>query len=401
MNPRLCIFCGTPLTRETKPEHILQDALGGKSMSKVLDCSDCNSTFGSTIDKALAEEIRPIRNMCHMPSGNGEPPPAVRHDSIAGRIVYGAGGRPRLIEKPFTLTKADGVVTIAIRAGSAEQFVASLKHAAAQLRVPVAELWEKVKAGPTEVVERFEPLPTEPRRQSLGGELSVRAMAKSCLLLAAKHLGNEAVRGPAFAEARNFVTNGDLGDSGGVTLDSRPVPFSDALEARFGPLFNLIQVATDSRGRLLAHFTLYNVIGWQIVLAEEGAPAGFCTALASNPLKPQIWSDKIAEELGVDTAWLETPNFNSGDGVRRFGRMWVVSDDLAREREVGRIVESAFARHGIVGDVVVDNDAIKDQVFAEIHGRMAAMIVRVPYERVISLDEIEALLSESDVGDQA
>ena len=50
-----CIFCRSLLSPETKPEHVLLDALGGRLTTRGVVCSTCNNTFGSTIDKALTD----------------------------------------------------------------------------------------------------------------------------------------------------------------------------------------------------------------------------------------------------------------------------------------------------------------------------------------------------------
>src|SRR3954454_10963210 len=48
-----CIFCDNELTPNTKAEHILLNALGGRKTTRRVICSDCNERFGQTIDKSL------------------------------------------------------------------------------------------------------------------------------------------------------------------------------------------------------------------------------------------------------------------------------------------------------------------------------------------------------------
>ncbi len=70
--------CNESLTSHTKPEHILVSALGGRKSTTRADCSRCNGTFGSTIDKAVTEQVAVLRNMLGLESGAGKPPPALR-----------------------------------------------------------------------------------------------------------------------------------------------------------------------------------------------------------------------------------------------------------------------------------------------------------------------------------
>src|ERR1700747_1977114 len=52
-----CIFCDKALDGNTKPEHILLNALGGRKTTSKVICSDCNNRFGGTIDDALAKQV--------------------------------------------------------------------------------------------------------------------------------------------------------------------------------------------------------------------------------------------------------------------------------------------------------------------------------------------------------
>jgi hypothetical protein len=83
--------------------------------------------------------------------------------------------------------------------------------------------------------------------------------------------GNEEVRAASYDEVRNFIINGDEPfDLNRIHLDSRYIPQSDGLQHNFGKFFNLIYIRSDHAGRVVAHFTLCNVISWQIILAASG-----------------------------------------------------------------------------------------------------------------------------------
>jgi hypothetical protein len=82
-------------------------------------------------------------------------------------------------------------------------------------------------------------------------------------------------------------------------MDSRQFVDVERMKAAYGLLFNMIYVRSDELGRVVGHFTLYNVIAWQFTLAEAGGTPNTKVALISNPLEPSHWSDRAAEEFDV------------------------------------------------------------------------------------------------------
>jgi hypothetical protein len=62
------------------------------------------------------------------------------------------------------------------------------------------------------------------------------------------------------------------------------VPHLDELKGRFGDFFNLIYIRSDEAGRVIGHFTLYlyNVMAWQMVLAESGGTPNLKVGLVSG-----------------------------------------------------------------------------------------------------------------------
>src|ERR1700730_10772144 len=72
----ICIFCDGELGPDTKPEHILLNALGGRKTTRRVICSKHNNDFGGGIDDALADQVGVLRNHLQLESGTGKPPPA-------------------------------------------------------------------------------------------------------------------------------------------------------------------------------------------------------------------------------------------------------------------------------------------------------------------------------------
>jgi hypothetical protein len=50
-----CISCNP--ADDTKPEHILLNAPGGRKKTTRVDCSACNNTFGSAVDDEVGKQV--------------------------------------------------------------------------------------------------------------------------------------------------------------------------------------------------------------------------------------------------------------------------------------------------------------------------------------------------------
>jgi hypothetical protein len=156
----------------------------------------------------------------------------------------------------------------------------------------------------------------------------------------------------------------------------------DELKRRFGKLFNLIYVKSNEAGRVVVHFTLYNIISWRIVLAEAGGTPNTRIGLVANPLDPSKWSDVIADEIDIEFGWLDSPDY-SDEFVRTRARI----SDVVRHyyesetpRELHRIADEVFRKYGIVAD----DEPIKDpellnRIVSEISQRFASHALNLPH----------------------
>ena len=250
-----CIFCENELTEDTKHEHILINAFGGRKKTRGVDCSECNGTFGSTIDDEAAQQVEVLRNMLHLESGTGRPPPGLKK-SGQDVINLAQDGTPELVTKPFTVTKRDdGHFDIQITAKSIEEIARFIPHIAAQIGCSEEDLIRQLEQESTAASFIARRPDTVPHNLSFGGPLALRSFAKSSLALWATHVGNEEARSTGYDDARQFVVEGDEAfNRSRVHLDSRYLPQVDELKRRFGKLFNLIYVKSNEAGRVVAHF---------------------------------------------------------------------------------------------------------------------------------------------------
>lgn len=395
----LCIFCEAELGPGTKPEHILLNALGGRKTTKRAICSKHNNDFGGDIDDALTKQVEVLRNQLQLESGTGKPPPALKsHQAGSERINIRNDGRPELVKPPFTVTDLpDGKFNVEIHARSPEDIKKMIPHLAARLRMTEEEVIKQITQNGQAALVEMRP-DTLHHHISLGGEKALRSVAKSCLVLLATVTDNDAIKAARFDDARNYVQNGGPEFNKERTqIDSRDVPGLDDFKKRFGPFFNLIYVRSNDAGRVVGHFTIYNAISWQIVLAEAGGPPNVVAALVSNPLDPVTWEDDASLLPDIPFEWLDASDrvYEIKLAHERLVTMVKHHVDDARETEIARICNDVFAKHGVTGDnqPITDPNAQK-AIVGEIAQRLAAHALGLRHEQPLSPEQIEAMLRD-------
>jgi hypothetical protein len=399
VSKKLCIFCDNELNATTKPEHILLNALGGRMTTREAICSDCNNNFGGSIDNALTAQVAVIRNLLQLKSGTGSPPPSLKNLAAgADKISIGNDGRLKLEAPPFVATELpDGNHDVKIQVHSQEELNRILPHLAAKLKITEDELKRQIQNGTAAFVEKRPD--TVHHHIPLGGEEALRSVVKSCLVLLATKVGTEALRADSFAAAKDFVLNGSANfNATRIHIDPRELPCAKELEREFGEFFNLIYVGSDSHGRVIGHFTLFNVTGWQVVVTEKDGPRDEKIGLASNPLHPPNWSGRIADRLDIPFSWLDTVD-NTDHLVRakeRLLAMMALHVDQSRETEISRIVSSVCSRYGVTGDDDPIEGAHLDEIVKEVVARTGAHAAGVPHEDKLSPVRLKELLKISD-----
>lgn len=383
-----CIFCDTPLDATTKPEHILINALGGRNTTRTVDCSACNERFGGTIDKALADSVASLRNMLVLESGSGKPPPALRRINAGSDVInLNSDGTLEAVHKPFTVThNPDGTINLQIRANSYEEIARHIPNIAGALKCTEEQVMQLLANTDGTWIARRPG--TIHFHFGFGGQEVSQALVKASLVLWATAVGNKEVASEAFALARRFVLEG--GDEFARTrihLDSRH-PFSpDEWKERFGPFFNLIYIRSDAAGRVVGHFTLYNVVGWHMVLAEGGGTPDLKIALAANPMAPAAVTPlELADEIDIPFDWLDAPDYPR-DFKRAQERLAAFveraqTDALGRQTEA--IIRAVFEKHGVVEGTAVTDPVVKQAILGEITHRFGLHVMNLPFEEKVS-----------------
>ena len=376
------------LDETTKPEHILLNALGGRRETRHAICSGCNNKFGSTIDGTLASQVVTIRNLLRLKSGSGDGPPTLKKVQ-AGEIKINVrgDGRLELAEKPFTVNKlSEDSWNVGVQVNSEEELSNYIPHIAAQLRIPEESLRLQLASAK---ISRVSKRPDAIGHQlSFGGPDAIRSLVKAGLVLWSTLVGNDEVRGGHYGAARHFVLNGDEEFVRTRTnLDLRYLENVDQMVSQYGPLFNLIYVRSNEDGQVCGHFTLYNLLGWQFVLAELGGARNKQIALISNPECPRRWSDAAATLFDIPFEWLTRPDY-SDELVRSKARIEAMLRHYVTTYEpkaMSEIIDECIASLSLTHDQSLTPEQ-QAELTKLINYRLAHYVMNLPYVEPLSLE---------------
>jgi HNH endonuclease len=349
----LCLFCDSSLNESTKPEHILLNALGGRKTTRYAICSAHNNDFGGTIDDALASQVLATRNLFQLKSGSGDEAPAVNKVQAGTiKINIKGDGRLELADKPFTIEKlSEDSWSVHLRVNSEEEINRYIPHIAAKLRIPEDRLRTQLAGAQISLVSERPGFIGH--QLSFGGPEAIRSIVKAGLVLWSTLVGNDEVRGAPYDAARSFICNaGEQFVRSRTNLDSRYYADVDRMKAEFGPLFNLIYVRSNEDGRVVGHFTLYNLLGWHFVLAEGGGTPNRKIALISNPESPSRWSDEAATLFDIPFEWLMRPDY-SNEMVRSKARIEAMLKhyvESSQPRALSEIADECMASLSLAPD---------------------------------------------------
>lgn len=194
---------------------------------------------------------------------------------------------------------------------------------------------------------------------------------------------------------RRYINDGDNQFLSERTfLDSRVYEASDRIIAAYGPAFNVIYVKSDRCGRVVGHFTLYNLIAFSVVLAKSGGSADRQIALVSNPLLTRAWSDRVAAELNVPFEWLDNPDYDYEDMQRSRHRIAAIMEyyiKTTRDKELNRITEDVLRGHGLKEGEIIPNK-MASSISKEISERVTHHLFGRPYKKPIAAAQVRQIL---------
>jgi hypothetical protein len=186
-----------------------------------------------------------------------------------------------------------------------------------------------------------------------------------------------------------------------VTLDSRPLPSANDLTANYGKFFTLIYIESDQRGRVTAHFTLYNLIGWRIILAEAGGSPLAKTALIADSLNPHKWSNDIADEIKFGSTWLDHAEFSLELTHLRLAEAADHHVQIVTTRQLEKIADRIFEKLGVTSaDEAIPPDKL-DELYAEMASQLRLIRLKPIQEESISPQMLEKILKELSTDDKS
>jgi len=385
-----CIFCDTELSPDTTEEHILHDCVGGRETTSEVICSQHNNNFGGTIDNAFAIPLLPIRNLMQFKSGSGDPPPMLRGlQDGEDRINVSSTGEVQLANPPIKFSDApDGNSDAMITAADPATIKKLIPHIASRYGLSVAEVEKQIASGGITLTER-RPGPVI-HKIGVDGPDPLRSMLKSCLVLLARHVGNDVVKSDNFREARDFVLHGgEQFQMTRIRLDTREVLGAQQIRERFSPFFNMIYIKSDEDGRVLGHFTVYNMLSWRFVLCERGGPKHCRFALANNPGDPAIRTRDAADLPDIPFGWLDADSEVTHERIKtRLAEMEAEYRKRAIPSEFGRLVDDTIALCDLKS-----GDELTKEFIGRLCDRAARFSLGLPYEETLTPDEISKLLA--------
>jgi hypothetical protein len=280
------------------------------------------------------------------------------------------------------------VIGVAVFATDGSTTARCLPDMAAALKIPEERLRKLISETDGTFVERRpDPVKLE---FAFGGSEAIRSAAKSCLVLWATLVGNDEVRGQDYEDVRGFVNDGDREFLSERTfLDSRTYEDLDKITTTYGPAFNMIYVKSDKAGRVVGHFTLYNLIAYSVVLAKSGGHRDRQIALVSDPITCN-WSDRIAQEINVPFEWFDNPEYDYEDMQRswdRVDRIMKFYFESNKDTDTKRIIESVLKGHGLREEDIVPREMALS-ISKEIADRLTHHLFNRPYMKPIGATQM-------------
>ena len=188
-------------------EHILQNFLGARWTSTEISSTQAQHQFGSTIDVALAEGLKEIRNLLGTRGGRGERGPSLKNilGTEGTKFTVDPGGKPNIAEPVIkTMEMPDGQHQVQVVLGNMKQLgwaVAKLKEMYPDAAFDINELRRHaiIQSGYIDEHLNF--------TSGLGGDEFFRGALKSVFNLLGASDAKIAML-DIFDEVRNFILHG-------------------------------------------------------------------------------------------------------------------------------------------------------------------------------------------------
>lgn len=365
-------------------------------------CSDCNTKFGVGIDAHLAGSFRDVRNIFQIRKGDGAAAPSlVRELSNNETVILGGDGSSRMrIKRQMSFpTGPDGGKGFRGSFTSLSNLLEQIPNIAGALRLTEGETVTKLEEAEATLTETS--VPEISSSLEVGGVEDIRAATKACLVLWALKVGNQEIQYDQYNASRQFVKNGGAEFQNMKTaIDTRRCCIASKIEQHYGPLFNLIYIRSNAEGRVVGHFTLFNLFSYQIVLAESGGTPDQAIALVSNPLKNSEWSKHFAKDFNLSFEWIDTPAFDQSEFTARCRALELVYGSIGKDirlSEMHRIIDEVFDEYE-TPNANLSSEELVSEFLRKVFERIKAYLQREPFEKKISLRNLQSNLQKPEYG---
>jgi len=350
-------------------EHILQNFLGARWTSTEIASNTVQHQFGRTIDVALADGLKDIRNLLGTRGGRGESGPSLKNirGSKGTKFTVAPGGKAKISE-PIIKTKSipGGGKKIQIVLGDMKQFdwaIAKLKMICPMESFDIEELRRQtsIQSGSSSEALRY--------RGTLGGAEFFRGALKSIFnLLGASSPGIAML--DAFDEVRLFILNGE----GDFEKFVHWLTVSESLEIpRIGE-FDQFMTVYSQNGYVDGYIQFFGEIGFLLRLAEKYSGPEFHYSYVVD-------SFRSAEPAEIRNPYFDKKNipiFDSGRAlpdetvwpamVSRYSRILDKYYQYLDRKNLSRIFEGVFLPY--------DGRKITQEMIEELSNRAADYMTR-------------------------
>ena len=327
-------------------EHILQNFLGARWTSTEISSNKAQHQFGSTIDVALAEGLKEIRNLLGTRGGRGDRGPSLKN--IAGsegtKFTVDPGGKPNIAEPVIKTTEMpDGQHQVQVILGDMKQLgwaIAKLKAMYPDAVFDIDELRRQAVIQSGYVDEHLN------YKSGLGGDQFFRGALKSVFNLLGASDANIAILG-AFDEVRTFILHG-TGDSKKFV---RWLRTAEAIEIPKIGDFDQFAAVYSKNGYVDGYIQFYGELGFLLRLAEWYDGPEFHYAYVVDSFR----NSAPAEIRHPDFDKGKIPNFESGSLLPdetvwpimsvRYSRILERYYQYADTQNLSRIVDDVLLPH--------------------------------------------------------
>ncbi|KVD13791.1 hypothetical protein [Burkholderia ubonensis] len=327
-------------------EHILQNFLGARWTSSEISSNQAQHQFGATIDVALADGLKEIRNLLGARGGRGEPGPSLKNisGSEGTRFTVDPGGKPNIAEPVIKTTQMpDGRHQVQVVLGDMKQLgwaVAKLREMFPDSSFDIEELRRHAVSQSGYLSEHLN------YRSGLGGDEFFRGTLKAAFNLIGVSDADTALL-DVFDEVRTFILNGTGDHKKFVrwlnTVEEIALP-------KIGEFDQFVSVySTD--GFVDGYIQFYGEIGFLLRLAEGYSGPEFCYGYLVDSLRDAMPAEIRNPEFSKENI----PTFESGSPLpnevvwpvfgTRFSRILERYYKRADMQNLSRIVDDVLRPH--------------------------------------------------------